>query len=129
MVGTCLGRAAGQLVQIYVKSSVFSGAYALAGAAAMLGGVQRATISLVVIIIEGAAERQRDSSACMPSAKMCGRGQQSATKRGRETVVPVCRQPRCVLSALYVCVYICMYVCMNIVYVCVCVCVCVCVYI
>lgn len=40
-------------MQIYVKSSVFSGAYALAGAAAMLGGVQRATISLVVVIIEG----------------------------------------------------------------------------
>jgi hypothetical protein len=53
MIGGCLGRAVGQFVQIYVKSSVFSGAYALAGAAAMLGGVQRATISLVVVIIEG----------------------------------------------------------------------------
>lgn len=55
MVGGCLGRAVGQLVKLYVKDSVFSGAYALAGAAAMLAGVQRATISLVVIIIEGTA--------------------------------------------------------------------------
>jgi H+/Cl- antiporter ClcA len=47
-------------VQIYVKSSVFSGAYALAGAAAMLGGVQRATISLVVVIIEGVCVCLRD---------------------------------------------------------------------
>jgi H+/Cl- antiporter ClcA len=55
MVGGCLGRAVGQLVKTYVKGSVFTGAYALAGAAAMLAGVQRATISLVVIIIEGTA--------------------------------------------------------------------------
>uniref|UniRef100_A0A7S4KVL4 Chloride channel protein n=1 Tax=Guillardia theta TaxID=55529 RepID=A0A7S4KVL4_GUITH len=55
MVGACLGRLVGQLVKQYVESSVFSGAYALAGAAAMLSGVQRATISLVVIIIEGTA--------------------------------------------------------------------------
>lgn len=35
--------------------TVFSGAYALAGAAAMLGGVQRASISLVFIMVEGTA--------------------------------------------------------------------------
>jgi len=55
MVGACLGRLVGQLVKTHIDESVFSGAYALAGAAAMLGGVQRATISLVVIIIEGTA--------------------------------------------------------------------------
>lgn len=55
LVGASLGRCVGELVKLYVDPSVFSGAYALAGAAAMLGGVQRATISLIVIIIEGTA--------------------------------------------------------------------------
>ena len=46
------GGTIGELVQLYVEPRVFPGAYALAGAAGMLGGVQRATISLVVIMIE-----------------------------------------------------------------------------
>jgi CBS domain-containing protein len=55
MIGGCLGRFVGQVVKAYIDPTVFAGAYALAGAAAMLAGVQRATISLVVIIIEGTA--------------------------------------------------------------------------
>ncbi|EKX41938.1 hypothetical protein GUITHDRAFT_88279 [Guillardia theta CCMP2712] len=52
LVGASIGRLFGQLVKAYVGSSVYSGAYALAGAAAMLGGVQRTSISLVFIIVE-----------------------------------------------------------------------------
>jgi len=55
MIGGCLGRIVGELVREYIDPTVFAGAYALAGAAAMLSGVQRATISLVVVIIEGTA--------------------------------------------------------------------------
>jgi hypothetical protein len=53
------GRTVGELVQLYVEPRVFPGAYALAGAAGMLGGVQRATISLVVIMIEVRRARSR----------------------------------------------------------------------
>ena len=55
LVGTALGRLFGQLVNAHLSSQnlVYSGAYALAGAAAMLGGVQRASISLIFFIIEG----------------------------------------------------------------------------
>jgi chloride channel 7 len=55
LVGAALGRLFGQLVNAHLSSDdfVYSGAYALAGAAAMLGGVQRASISLVFFIIEG----------------------------------------------------------------------------
>jgi hypothetical protein len=73
-VGSCLGRAAGQFFQSHVDPRIFPGGYALAGAAvsvkrdlislqkrptntlptqALLGGVQRGTISLVVILMEG----------------------------------------------------------------------------
>ncbi len=56
LIGASLGRLCGQLIRMSLgTTSVFSGAYALAGAAAMLGGVQRATISLVVILMEGTA--------------------------------------------------------------------------
>ena len=55
LVGAALGRLFGQLVNAHLASQdlVYSGAYALAGAAAMLGGVQRASISLIFFIIEG----------------------------------------------------------------------------
>ena len=52
-VGSCFGRAAGHVFKTYISDSIFPGGYALAGAAALLGGVQRGTISLVVILIEG----------------------------------------------------------------------------
>ena len=52
-VGSCLGRAAGQFFQTHIDPRIFPGGYALAGAAALLGGVQRGTISLVVILMEG----------------------------------------------------------------------------
>jgi len=55
LVGAALGRLFGQVVNAHLESDdlVYSGAYALAGAAAMLGGVQRASISLIFFIIEG----------------------------------------------------------------------------
>jgi len=52
-VGSCLGRVAGEFFKTEVDSRIFPGGYALAGAAALLGGVQRGTISLVIILIEG----------------------------------------------------------------------------
>lgn len=57
LIGSSFGRLFGQLIKHYVVGgkTVFSGAYALAGAAAMLGGVQRASISLVFIMVEGTA--------------------------------------------------------------------------
>ena len=52
-VGSCLGRAAGEYFKEHVDGRIFAGGYALAGAAALLAGVQRASISLVIILIEG----------------------------------------------------------------------------
>mmetsp|Transcript_49459 Transcript_49459/g.155052 ORF Transcript_49459/g.155052 Transcript_49459/m.155052 type:complete len:946 (-) Transcript_49459:44-2881(-) len=52
-IGSCLGRVVGEYVKLYVDPRVFAGIYALAGASAVLGGVQRGTISLVIIMIEG----------------------------------------------------------------------------
>ena len=52
-VGSCLGRLAGEYFKEHVDGRIFAGGYALAGAAALLGGVQRGTISLVIILIEG----------------------------------------------------------------------------
>jgi H+/Cl- antiporter ClcA len=53
LVGCAFGRFAGQLIQLYISSSVRPGTYALIGAASMLGGVTRITICLTVILIEG----------------------------------------------------------------------------
>eukprot|EP00282_Hemiselmis_andersenii_P034147 CAMPEP_0169462694 /NCGR_PEP_ID=MMETSP1042-20121227/19702_1 /TAXON_ID=464988 /ORGANISM="Hemiselmis andersenii, Strain CCMP1180" /LENGTH=189 /DNA_ID=CAMNT_0009575359 /DNA_START=160 /DNA_END=726 /DNA_ORIENTATION=- len=56
LIGASLGRLLGQLIRSFMGlQTIFTGAYSLAGAAAMLGGMQRATISLVVILIEGTA--------------------------------------------------------------------------
>eukprot|EP00811_Abedinium_folium_P016309 NODE_2524_length_2196_cov_8.979217.p1 GENE.NODE_2524_length_2196_cov_8.979217~~NODE_2524_length_2196_cov_8.979217.p1 ORF type:complete len:345 (+),score=53.94 NODE_2524_length_2196_cov_8.979217:1039-2073(+) len=57
-VGACLGRIAGLLVRSYnqeyhfLDGAVEPGVYAMVGAAAILGGVCRVTISLVVIMLE-----------------------------------------------------------------------------
>ena len=53
-VGACLGRVAGEAFKEHIDARIFPGLYALAGAAALLGAVQRGTISLVIILIEGA---------------------------------------------------------------------------
>lgn len=51
MIGTCYGRLAGFLSN-YIFSSIDPGTYALIGAASMLGGCLRMTISLTVILLE-----------------------------------------------------------------------------
>ncbi len=46
LMGCSLGRIFGEIMRVYVGSSVHPGTYALIGAAAMLGGITRMTISL-----------------------------------------------------------------------------------
>ena len=54
LMGAAWGRFVGALLETFISSSILGdpGKYALLGAAAMLGGVTRMTISLAVIIIE-----------------------------------------------------------------------------
>lgn len=51
-IGSCLGRIVGGAVNSIFPGSLNPGVYAMAGAAAVLGGVNRMTISLVVIMLE-----------------------------------------------------------------------------
>jgi len=51
-IGACFGRLFGQVIKAYVGPSVYSGAYSLAGSAAVLCGVQRASIFMIFIILE-----------------------------------------------------------------------------
>ena len=54
LMGAAWGRVVGAFLETYIDNSMLGdpGKYALLGAAAMLGGVTRMTISLAVIIIE-----------------------------------------------------------------------------
>ena len=52
MIGAAFGRIAGQLIYQNGLGSVDPGTYALLGAAAILGGITRMTISIVVILVE-----------------------------------------------------------------------------
>jgi len=53
MCGACFGRIVGQLVlQWFPNSGAHPGVYALMGAAGMLGGFSRMTVSLAVIVLE-----------------------------------------------------------------------------
>merc|ERR1719316_1230186 len=51
-IGACLGRCMGAFVNQIVPHDVEPGVYSMVGAAAVLGGVSRMTISLVVIMME-----------------------------------------------------------------------------
>mmetsp|Transcript_40539 Transcript_40539/g.63297 ORF Transcript_40539/g.63297 Transcript_40539/m.63297 type:complete len:872 (-) Transcript_40539:351-2966(-) len=55
LIGALVGRVVGEAVEHHVDDRVYPGNYAFAGAAAVLGGVQRVTISLVIIMVEGTA--------------------------------------------------------------------------
>ena len=52
LVGAAMGRTVGQLLASWGWTSAKAGTYALVGAASMLGGVTRMTISLTIILVE-----------------------------------------------------------------------------
>ena len=52
LMGSCLGGAFGNVVES-VFGDEYHAPYALMGAVAMLGGIQRSPVSLVVVIVEG----------------------------------------------------------------------------
>jgi chloride channel 7 len=57
-VGSSFGAAAGLLLMQWLpERSIQPGLYAMCAAAAMLGGVFRSSISLVVIVVEGTQAR------------------------------------------------------------------------
>lgn len=60
LAGSAMGRLVGELLHIYLPSTVQvdAGVYALIGAAAMLGGMTRMTISLAVILLECTGDYQ-----------------------------------------------------------------------
>lgn len=58
LAGASFGRILGQGLQATVASEIFPGVYALIGATAMLSGMARITISLVVILMETTGEAE-----------------------------------------------------------------------
>jgi len=52
LYGACLGRAAGQIVEGVTGEDIHPGVYALVGAAGMLAGYSRMTISIAMIMLE-----------------------------------------------------------------------------
>jgi len=52
LIGASIGRLFGQVIKRYLGPSVYSGAYSLAGSAAVLCGVQRVSISMIFVILE-----------------------------------------------------------------------------
>ena len=58
LTGSAIGRLAGELLRLLGASGVDPGLYALVGAAGMLGGVTRMTISLTVILLEVSSDIQ-----------------------------------------------------------------------
>ena len=58
LTGSAIGRLAGELLRLLGASGVDPGLYALVGAAGMLSGVTRMTISLTVILLEVSSDIQ-----------------------------------------------------------------------
>ena len=58
LTGSAIGRLAGELLRLLGASSIDPGLYALVGAAGMLSGVTRMTISLTVILLEVSSDIQ-----------------------------------------------------------------------
>jgi chloride channel 7 len=56
LIGSSLGGAAGLLFQHWISSELSPSTFALLGAAALLAGIQRSTVSLCVILVEGTGQ-------------------------------------------------------------------------
>ena len=56
LIGSCLGGAMGIFFERHLSADVSPSTFALVGAAALLAGVQRSTVSLCVILVEGTGQ-------------------------------------------------------------------------
>jgi H+/Cl- antiporter ClcA len=56
LIGTSMGGVLGLLFQRFVNTNIPSSTFALLGAAALLAGIQRSTVSLCVILVEGTGQ-------------------------------------------------------------------------
>lgn len=56
LVGAALGGAVGNIFKQYVDEDIFPSTFALLGVASMLAGIQRSTVSVAVILVEGTGQ-------------------------------------------------------------------------